>query len=180
MFLIFQDRMISLFQTDNKNELCITILKLENEDLKKEVEELSEITYKDYDFTLGKITIKNLYNNGAYFIRPSKPVSNNLPVINNYGLIGIYNNYYLKTTNLLNVSIRINNNNGILDKGVIHIKHDTYSINDPVYTSGLTSIPPNILVGYVSKIIESSNGIEDTLELKFIPNDTEYVGILNV
>ena len=179
VLFILADRIIVLFNYDNKNTVINSVLELENNDLKKELEELSHINYHDYDYVIGKLTIKSLYNSNSYFIITNNKIQNNSPVINNNGLIGLYNNSYLETVNDLNLSVKINDKYGVLSNGKIRIEHSNYNINDIVYTSGLTSIPGNIIVGYINDIKELENGIEDIITINYIDINNTYVGILN-
>ena len=179
ILFLLENRIILLFNYDNKNTLINEILSLENEDLKSEVEELSNINYNDYSYIIGKITIKSLYGSDSYFIKTNEEVENNLPVINNKGLIGLYNNSYLVPTKTLNLSVKINENIGNLSDGIIHISDGNYSIGDLIYTSSLSNIKPNLLIGTIKNVKKLDNGIEDIIEVNFIKNDSTYVGILN-
>ena len=176
LFLI-KDRIILLFELNNKNNIINTILVEENNNLKKEIQELSNINYTNYNYVLGKITVKDLYNSDSYFIKTDK-YYNDLPVINEDGLIGIINNNYLDTTNNLNLSIKINDTYGILDKGIIKIPKGNYNINDLIYTSGLTKIPGNLVIGKVKEIKDNDNDLTNTIEVNFIDINNTYVGIL--
>lgn len=179
ILFLLENRIILLFNYDNKNTLINEILSLENEDLKSEVEELSNMNYNDYSYVIGKITIKSLYGSDSYFIKTNEEVENNLPVINNKGLIGLYNNSYLVSTKTLNLSVKINESIGNLSDGLIHISDGIYNVGDLIYTSSLSNIKPNLLIGYVKSVKKLDNGIEDILEVDFIKNDSTYVGILN-
>ena len=174
LFLLV-DRIIILFKIDNKNSIINDILVYENSDLKNEVEELSNINYDDYNYVLGKITVNHLYNNNAIFIK-TNDILDNYPVINDIGLIGIIHNNYLEPINNLNISIKINNNIGMLEKGIIKITKGDYKINDKIYTSGLTNIPGNILVGTIKSIVNYD--LYDEININFIDIKNTYVGIL--
>jgi cell shape-determining protein MreC len=166
------------FKVNDKNSILNNIILLENNSLKDEIKELSNINYQNYDYILGKITIKNLYQSNSFFITSASEVANNSPVINNQGLIGLYSNNILIPTNNLDLSIKINDVNGTLKNGVITISQSDYHIGDKVYTSGLTNIPSNILVGTINHIYKSTNGFEDNISIDFIENNSTYVGIL--
>lgn len=178
MLILFANYIIMLLKPSDKNSVLNNIMLLENDSLKKEINELSNINYQNYDYVLGKITIKNLYQSNSFFIIPAENVNNNSPVINNKGLIGLYSNHILVPTSSLNLSIKINNVNGTLKDGNVIISHGDEKVGDAVYTSGLTNIPSDILIGEISHIYVSSNGFEDNISIKFINNDSTYVGIL--
>ena len=78
----------------------------------------------------------------------------------------------------MNLSVKINNINGSLKNGTILISHNNYAIGDKIYTTGLTNIPGDLLIGTVKKIIPSSNNLEDTITVDFIENNSHYIGIL--
>ena len=178
LFLI-KDRIILMFELNNKDRVVNNILLMENNDLKKEVEELSQLNYSDYNYVLGKITINNLYNSKACFIKTNDKIDNNLPVINEIGMIGLYKDGYLENINDLNISIKINDIIGNLEKGIIKIPKGNYKANDLIYTSGLTNIPSNLLIGKIKEIKEEDNGLTNIIEVEFIDNKNTYVGILN-
>jgi cell shape-determining protein MreC len=178
IMLVGSDKIIGLVKKDDHNNIINEVLLQENNDLKQELKELSNLDYHDYDYVLGHITIKNLYNTNTYFIDTNTSVNENSPVINNEGLIGIYQNHYLITTSNLNLSIKINNNNGILNDNLIKIKSDNYQIGDKIYTSGLTNIPGNLLVGTIKSITVEENKIVTDIKINYITNNSNYVGIL--
>ena len=62
-----------LLKPSDKNSVLNNIMLLENDSLKKEINELSNINYQNYDYVLGKITIKNLYQSNSFFIIPAEP-----------------------------------------------------------------------------------------------------------
>lgn len=172
------DRLILLFKINDQKIIVNNIKKYENEDLKNEINELTHIDYNDYNYILGKITIKKIYNNNTFYINTPMAISDNLAVINNLGFIGLYSNHFLITPNNLNLSIKINDINGVLKDGKISIIKSNYNVGDKIYTSGLTNIPTNLLIGTVKDVYESSNEIEDIIEINFIENTSTYVGIL--
>ncbi len=176
--ILFANYIVMFFKVNDKNSILNNIILLENNSLKDEIKELSNINYQNYDYILGKITIKNLYQSNSFFITSASEVANNSPVINNQGLIGLYSNNILIPTNNLDLSIKINDVNGTLKNGVITISQSDYHIGDKVYTSGLTNIPSNILVGTINHIYKSTNGFEDNISIDFIENNSTYVGIL--
>ena len=178
ILILLANYIVMILKINDKNSILNNIMLLENNSLKSEIKELSNIDYQNYDYVLGKITIKNLYQSNSFFIMPASDVANNSPVINNHGLIGLYSNHILVPTSNLNLSIKINNINGNLKDGNITISHGDYHIGDAIYTSGLTNIPSDIMIGSISHIYESTNGFEDSITVNFINNDSTYGGIL--
>ena len=160
----------------NKSNCAINnILSLENQDLKKELKEISNINYNDYDYEIGKIKYHNLYNTTAYFIDYNSNFDNNI-VLNDKGMIGIVNNHILTLVKDLSLSVKINNNYGILKDNKINIVGGNYSEGMPIYTSGITSINDEYLIGYIKNI--NSNDIESIIEVNYLDITSNYVAIL--
>lgn len=172
------DHLVLLFKLNDKKGLENSISFYENADLKEEIEKLSQLKYHDYDYVLGKISVKKLYSRDTYFINVPYTISDNLPVINNTGFIGLYSNHYLIPAKDLTLSIKVNNQNGILTNGHINISHGDYQVGDNIYTSGLTNIPENLLIGKINKVNSLETGVTDDLSIEYIENSSTYVGIL--
>ncbi len=175
LFVVF-DKILFYFNNDNeKNILINNTLKLQSDSLKSDIEELTKIKYDNYNYIIGKITYKNLYNSDTYYIEYDGTLNDKL-VINNNGLIGIVKNHILTKVSDLSLSVRINDNYGILKNNEIKIINGDYKIGDKIYTSGLTSINENLLIGYVSDI--KNYELETIIKVDYIKIDTNYVVIL--
>ena len=74
ILFILLDKLIYL--VPSKNYIDSNLLKLENDKLKQEIKELSNIEFNEYDYTLGKIVIKNVYNSKTYFIKTNISTNN--------------------------------------------------------------------------------------------------------
>lgn len=106
------------------------------------------------------------------------------------GIIDKVDNYssrvMLITNSKINISVKINNSYGILtaNNNTLYLENVTDDVNvkigDKVYTSGLTEIPENILVGTIKKIKQDDLELQKIFEL--IPAVTikniDYVAIL--
>lgn len=174
LFLIF-DKVLYLLPSNSKNIVINNTLLLENEDLKKELNKITKLNYNDYDYELGKITYHNLYNSNSYFIDYNSTFDNNI-VLNDKGMIGKVSNHVLTLVKDLSLSVKINNNYGILKDNKIEIVNDNYNIGMPIYTSGITFINDEYLIGYIDNI--SSNDIKSIIDIKYIDIDSDYVVIL--
>ena len=174
LFLIF-DKVLYLLPSNSKNIVINNTLMQENEDLKKELNKITKLNYNDYDYELGKITYHNLYNSNSYFIDYNSTFDNNI-VLNDKGMIGKVSNHVLTLVKDLSLSVKINNNYGILKDNKIEIVNDNYNIGMPIYTSGITSINDEYLIGYIDNI--SSNDIKSIIDIKYIDIDSDYVVIL--
>ena len=91
-------------------------------------------------------------------------------------MIGLVNNHILTLVKDLSLSVKINDNYGILKDNKINIIKGNYNIGDKIYTSGLTNINNNYLIGYINNIYE--NDLENVIEVDYIPIDTSYVVII--
>ena len=174
LFIIF-DKVLYLIPNNRKNEVINNTLLLENNDLKKEINEITKLNYNDYDYEIGKITYHNLYNSNSYYIEYNSNFDNNI-VLNDKGMIGKVSNHVLTLVKDLSLSVKINNNYGILKDNKIEIVNDNYNIGMPIYTSGITSINDEYLIGYIDNI--SSNDIKSIIDIKYIDIDSDYVVIL--
>lgn len=174
MFFVM-DKIIYLIPSSNKENIINNTCLLENNDLKQELNELSKLNYDDYDYEIGKITFKNLYNTNSYYIEYNSNYNNNI-VLNDKGMIGIVNNHVLTLTKDLSLSIKINDNYGTLKNNKISIINGEYEINTPIYTSGMTSINNNYLIGYVSNV--DNKNYESIIDIKYIDIDSDYVVII--
>ena len=173
LFIIF-DKVLYIFP-NNKNNIHDYIATNTCEDLKKEVEYLSNLNYDKYDYEIGKITYKNLYNTNSYIIESNNNYNDNI-VLNNKGMIGILNNKILTLVKDLNISVKINNNYGILKNNKVSIIDGNYLIGDEVYTSGIGKINASFLIGYISDIKHLSN--EDIISINYLDINSSYVVIL--
>ncbi len=169
---------LSFIKKDDKDEVETYLLKTENTSLKEEIEEISNIKYNDYDYILSKILIKNLYNSNIYHLKSNAKIEPKHPVINSKGLIGITNtdNTLVPISNLT-ISIRIGNLTGLYkDNKVIINTKTNIEPNSSVYTSGLTNLPSNLLIGNIATC--TSNDNNTICNINLIPIDTLYCLIL--
>ena len=159
----------------DKNVVLNNLLYLENNSLKQDIEDITNLKYDSFDYELGKITFKNLYNNDAYFIESNSNFNNNI-VLNNHGFIGILNNKRLTLVKDLTLSVRINDNIGILKDNRVDIVSSNYQVGDFIYTSNVSNVKENLLIGYVKNIVKLTN--HDLIDIKYVDIDTNYVVIL--
>ena len=169
LLFIFIDRIINMVPSNRLNEL--NILKEENRVLKEDIVYLSNLTYEN-NYEICKISINDLYSSNTYFINCNFTTTNNI-VLNNIGFIGIANNNKITLGKDLILSIRINNNKGILKDNKINIIHDNYNIGDKVYVRYLNE---EYLIGYVSNIIDNSS--YDIISIKYIDINSSYVVVI--
>ena len=175
MFFI-TDKIIYLLPNKNGyNNIVNNTCLMENNDLKNKLQEISKIDYHDYDYEIGKITFKELYNNNSYYIEYNSTYNDNV-VLNDKGMIGIVNNHILKLVKDLSLGVKINDNYGTLKNGKVSIVTGDYEVGMPIYTSGITSINDNYLLGYVSNI--ENNDYESILDIKYLNITSDYVVIL--
>ena len=162
----------------------------------EEMQKLLNIEVLDYQAIYSKVILRDIYafydeitiGKGSY-----DGVSKGDLVVNEKGVIGLVksvNNHTsiveLLTNSNIELSVKINQSYGILtsvDKEIIvkNVKlDDEIKVGDFVTTSGLTSVPGEILVGKVSEIKTDTLGLEYILEVDAVAylQDISYVAVL--
>lgn len=145
---------------------------------------ISKVMYRDiYD-----------YNNYITIYKGSNDnLVKNMAVINEFGLVGIIdkvnkNNSIVKLiTNIdSNISVKINNNFGILkvsnNKLIVSdiSNYNDINIGDKIYTSGLGNVIGDLYVGEVSDISLNSTNIEKIITVKSNVdfNNIKYIAVV--
>lgn len=190
----------------NSNEIIvdsvkISTLTMENRQLKQELNDTLELNeldkYTDYDLVKSNILVRDPYNfTKQITIRygKDKKLKEGMAVVSNNGLLGIISKVNKKssivkllTNNDINVSIKIDDNYGMLKKYdfsnnvIVGGNFNNYEIimkNDEVYTSGLGLIPEGIYIGSV--VSTKNNNVEQSIMIKSNNNfnNIKYVGII--
>ena len=162
----------------------------------QEMKKLLDIDDQDYSFLYSKVLLRDIY----YFydeITIGKGSSDGIKVqdlvVNEEGVVGIVKEVknhssvvQLLTHSDTQLSVKINQSYGILtsvDHEIIvkNIKLDQdIQVGDLVYTSGLTSIPGDILVGSVKEIRTDGLELEYILDVESATylQDIRYVAVL--
>lgn len=168
---LFRNNIINLMSYFNSvfnyhdNSLLAETLRIENLDLKNELDNITDL-YDVDNYNLKKINtrifINNIYNSNNIVLNKGEhdKVSIGSPVINNKGLVGVISKVTKNTStasliHVSNISVVINDEYGVLNyKNNELIVKNIYNakINDIVYTSGLSNIPYGIITGYVYRI----------------------------
>lgn len=164
----------------------------------KEYQDLAkmlDISYENYEIKYGKVILRNIYDfyNKIDINLGSDKIKVGDIVLNEDGLIGVvsktYKNYStveLLTNNEINISVKINDSYGILESANNKIKiedvklNEQINIGDKIYTSGLTSIKPNILIGTVKNVLKGSLELEYEIEVEPSVNfyNINYIGVI--
>lgn len=183
-FISYLNYMLLFDDTFNTNEL----LRIENINLKKELNDLlllNNIYYEGINIINSKVIMNNIFDNKEFTINKGNNdnVKTNSIVVNSNGLIGVvkkvYKDYSLcDLIHNKNISVKINNNYYILKYNEEFYIDNISNINkfDVVYTSGISSYPEGIVVGYVYSIIGSKAYIRSKVNFETI----NYVSILEV
>lgn len=148
------------------------------------------------NFIISRVSYRNI-NDFWHYVTINKGSNFNIiehnVVLNEEGLIGTINKVskyssqvMLITNPKINISVKIGNSYGILSakNNKLYVKNITENANikvgDKVYTSGLTKVPENILVGIISKVEKDELGLEQILELDAAVklHDINYVAVL--
>lgn len=178
LLLLLINPFLGLIKSNDIDKVKYNLLELENNSLKEEIETLSNIKYNNYDYIISKILIKNLYNSNIYYLKSNSLIEPKHPVINDKGLIGITNtNNTLVPISSLTISIKVDNTLGLYkDNKVIIDKEININKNTNIYTSGLTNLPSDLLIGTIDTCSIKDNNTICNLTLN--PIDTNYCLIL--
>lgn len=178
LLLLLINPFLDLIKSNDIDKVKYNLLELENNSLKEEIETLSNIKYNNYDYLISKILIKNLYNSNIYYLKSNSLIEPKHPVINDKGLIGITNtNNTLVPISSLTISIKVDNALGLYkDNKVIIDKEININKNTNIYTSGLTNLPSDLLIGTIDTCSIKDNNTICNLTLN--PIDTNYCLIL--
>jgi len=198
IYILFlsKDTIIGFFNHDKIIEIAQASL---DKGVYEEYQDLLKITRLEplnYKLIYSKILNRNMYQfyDKITIDTGSKGnVAKGDLVINEKGVIGIIetsdNNsseVMLLTNKDINMSVKIKNAYGILTSSnnevlIRNIKlNEEINVGDEIYTSGLTSIPADILIGTVSEVNTDSLGLEYILKVKLASdiNHIRYVGVL--
>lgn len=200
LYILFLSKDFIFGYVDNTDKLINVVtdekLNYYQEEYKK-MQKLLNINYYDYNVIYSKVVLRDIY---AFYkeIVIGKGSNDGIKkqdiVINDLGVIGVVNEVnknssvvMLLTNSDTQLSVKINDSYGMLtsvDNKIVvkNIKLDKeIKEGDLVYTSGLTNIPGNVLVGKVISVAK------DNLELEYIINvesasnlqNINYVAVIN-
>lgn len=175
------------------NNYCIS---LEND--YNELLEINEFNIaNNFNLIVSKVYLRDIYdftNTLTIYKGANSGLKEGLAVINNSGLIGTIKSVSdeasvveLITSKNSNISVRINDNYGILkmDKGVLVVKdlvaNSDISIGDEIYTSGLGNLPSDIYVGKVINVSLNNTEIEKIIEVDLAVdlNNINYILVVS-
>lgn len=165
-----------------------------------EYNELLNINNINYNSSLNlnisKVMYRDIYDYNNYitiYKGSNDNLVKNMAVINEFGLVGIIdkvnkNNSIVKLiTNIdSNISVKINNNFGILkvsnNKLIVSdiSNYNDINIGDKIYTSGLGNVIGDLYVGEVSDISLNSTNIEKIITVKSNVdfNNIKYIAVV--
>lgn len=197
LLVLTKDHLLNIFTTPEK--LTTTVCSAKTQYYEQEYNRLSNfINLKpfDYEVIYSRVITRNIYD---FFekITITKGYNDNIKVgslvLNEFGLIGLVAKTYsdssevaLLTNPHINLSVKIGSAYGIMEAKDtkiivknIKLNHEI-NIGDKVYTSGLTDIPANILIGTVKDIKKDTLDLEYLITLDLAANleDLKYVGVL--
>ena len=172
---------------NNKKYIENNLLITENKILKEELNNIKYIKYENSN--IAKVIYRDIYNfyDEVIINKGKKEVQVNDAVMNDEGLIGIVykvdnNKSYIKLlSSNYNISVKINNTYGNLNKGTITMidKYSSINVGDKVYTSGLDEVIGNIYIGEVISVSRDKDDLGKEIKIKYIDNtNLNYVAIL--
>ena len=80
LFLVVEP-IIGYLRFSDKVSVENNVLELSNNDLKQKLEELSQISYEDYDYILAKVRIRNLFISQYYFLDSAYSFEDNVSLL---------------------------------------------------------------------------------------------------
>ncbi len=198
LFIIFFSN-ISYFIMPNDIDMDIITENYCN-NITTEYNELLNINNINYNSSLNlnisKVMYRDIYDYNNYiaiYKGSNDNLVKNMAVINEFGLVGIIdkvnkNNSIVKLiTNIdSNISVKINNNFGILkvsnNKLIVSdiSNYNDINIGDKIYTSGLGNVMGDLYVGEVSDISLNSTNIEKIITVKSNVdfNNIKYIAVV--
>lgn len=163
-------------------------LRLENQLLKKELNELSNTNYEEG--IIAKVILRDMYSfYDELVINVGSNDNINIydSVICNGSLVGIVTKVNDKTSNVklissnYNISVKIGNTYGNLNKGIVTMidKYSDISVGDLVYTSGLDNILSDIYIGKVKDVSLDEDGLSNKVIIEYEDNcNLNYVYVV--
>lgn len=163
-------------------------LRLENQLLKKELNELSNTNYEEG--IIAKVILRDMYSfYDELVINVGSKDNINIydSVICNGSLVGIVTKVNDKTSNVklissnYNISVKIGNTYGNLNKGIVTMidKYSDISVGDLVYTSGLDNILSDIYIGKVKDVSLDEDGLSNKVIIEYEDNcNLNYVYVV--
>lgn len=163
-------------------------LRLENQLLKKELNDLVNINYEEG--IIAKVILRDMYSfYDELVINVGSKDNINIydSVICNGSLVGIVTKVNDKTSNVklissnYNISVKIGNTYGNLNKGIVTMidKYSDISVGDLVYTSGLDNILSDIYIGKVKDVSLDEDGLSNKVIIEYEDNcNLNYVYVV--
>lgn len=163
-------------------------LRLENQLLKKELNDLVNTNYEEG--IIAKVILRDMYSfYDELVINVGSKDNINIydSVICNGSLVGIVTKVNDNTSNVklissnYNISVKIGNTYGNLNKGIVTMidKYSDISVGDLVYTSGLDNILSDIYIGKVKDISLDEDGLSNKVIIEYEDNcNLNYVYVV--
>ncbi len=199
IYLLFLCKDPILGRINNQEDLNQVIADLKIEYYKKEYEDMAKIIdvdTKDYDVIYSRVLFRDIYQFYDEFTISKGSidgVEKKDLVLSDLGVVGIISRVNKNTSTVLmltspeiELSVKIGDAYGILtseDKKIIvkNIALDKkMKVNDKVYTSGLTNIPGDILIGEVKEVSTDSLELEYLLDVESLAylDKIKYIAII--
>ena len=187
VFIYCASYFISYIKYDNKEYVLDNALKVENELLKKEIENLRNVSVSDGK--IAKVIVRDIYGFYDEIIIDlgSDVVRVKDLVINEDGLVGVVykvskNKSYVKLlTSNYKISVKLGDTYGIYNNGSITMldKYSDIKVGEKVYTSGLDESLGDIYIGEVLNVYYDQEGLGKNVDVKYVNNDNlNYVVVL--
>ena len=170
---------IGFIKYDDKDIMIYTDVILENQRLKKELNEIRHIS--NLEGTISRVVLRDFYSFYSEIVLDSGDsdgIKINDAVINDRGLVGVVyqTNRNVSKVKLLssdyNISVRVGDTYGNFNNGIVNMvdKNSDVSLGDLVYTSGLDDVLGDIYIGKVVNIEIDSDNVGKVLTVDYVDN----------
>ncbi len=190
LFIVITGYFSSILSFNNKKYTLNNAMSLEINSLKNDLKELKSLSNIEDNYVIGRVIerdIHNFYDEVVINIGSKNGISQKDAVINEEGLIGIvykvtkdYSYVKLLTGNY-NVSVKINDTYGNLNKGVVSLldKYSNINEKDKIYTSGYSETTKDIYIGEISKVNYDNENLGKEVTVKLIDNNNlNYIAVI--
>lgn len=179
----------SYFKYNNKNMIDSKVLSIQNQILKKELDDIEKLNIDGGNYIIGKVVFRDIYSfyDEVVINLGNDDVKIGDAVVDSCGLVGIIYNttdnlsYVKLLSSNYNISVKVNDSYGNLNMGMVTLlnKYKDINIGDIVYTSGYGDVLGNIYVGKVDSIKLDSDGLGKEVKVNYCDNSNlNYVAIL--
>lgn len=190
LFIYATGYVSSYLRFSDKEIVFSETLRLQNEILHQQMEEIENLKNIEGDYILGKVIVRDMYHfydEVMLNVGSEDGVQEGDAVLNEEGLVGVVcevlpkKSYVQLLTADYNVSVKIRDFYGNLNQGRVTLldKYSELQEGDLVYTSGYGDMQGGIYVGKVEKVLLDKDHLGKELLLQLVDNmHLNYVAVM--